>query len=58
MTFDRAQMVKAIQDYLDAVRTLVSAQPSRFDWPVYGLSVSDVLRVDPGKSFYAIKNGK
>ena len=58
MTFDRAQMVKAIQDYLDAVRTLVSAQPSRFDWPVHGLSVSDVLRMDPGKPFYAIKNGK
>lgn len=57
MSFDRTQMVNATQDYLDAVRVLVGAQPSRFDWPVYGLSVSDVLKMDPGKPFYDVKSG-
>ena len=57
MNFDRTQMVNAIRDYLDAVRALVGAQRSQFDWPVHGLSVSDVLRMDPGKPFYDIKSG-
>ena len=56
MTFDRTQMVNATQDYLDAVRVLVGAQSSRFDWPVHGLSVSDVLKMGPGKPFYGIKS--
>ena len=52
MTFDRTQMVNATQDYLDAVRVLVGAQPSRVDWPVYGLSDLHVLKMDAGKPFY------
>ena len=58
ITFDRAQMVNAMQDYLDAVRTLVGAQPSRFDWPVHRLSVSDALKMNSGNPSYDIKCGK
>jgi hypothetical protein len=57
MVFERTQMVKAIEDYLDAIRTLVCAEPSRFEWPVHGLSVSDVVKIDPNKPFYDIEGG-
>ncbi len=56
LTFDRTQMVSAIETYLDTVRTLVGDESSKFGWPVYGLSVQDVLKIDPRKPFYAIRN--
>lgn len=45
-------MVSAIETYLDTVRTLVGDESSKFGWPVYGLSVRDVLKIDPQKPFY------
>ena len=57
LVFERTQMVKAIEDYLDAIRSLVRAEPSRFEWPVHGLSVSDVVKIDPNKPFYDIEGG-
>ena len=58
LTFDRAQMVNAIETYLDTVRALVGEESSKFDWPVRGLSVQDVLKIDPNKPFYAIRDGE
>ena len=55
LTFEWTQMVNAIQDYLDAIRSLVRAEPSRFEWPVHGLSVSDVVKIDPNKPFNDIE---
>ena len=57
LTFERTQMVKAIEDYLDAVRGLVGAEPSKFEWPLHGLSVSDVVKMDANKPFYEIEGG-
>ena len=56
LTFDRTQVLSAIETYLDTVRTLVGDESSKFGWPVYGLSVQDVLKIDPRKPFYAIRN--
>lgn len=56
-TFSRTQMLGAIRTFLDAARHLVADQPSRFEWPVYGLSVTDVLKIDPGKPYYEIRKG-
>lgn len=58
LTFDRAQMLNAIQAYLDAVRALVGEDPGRFDWPVCDLSVQRVLKIDPNKPFYDIEGGE
>ena len=57
LTFERAQMVKAIDDYLDAVRALVGVEPSKFEWPVHGLFVQDVVNIDVSKPFYDIEGG-
>ncbi len=55
LTFDRTQMVKAIEDYLDAVRALVGAEPNRFAWPVCGTSIRYVLNIDPNHPFSEIR---
>jgi len=57
LTFGRTKMVKAIEDYLDAVRALVGLDPSKFEWPVHGLIVQDVLKIDVSKPFYDIEGG-
>ncbi len=57
LTFDRAQMVYAVQACLETVRALVGDDPGKGDWPVYGLSVQDVLKIDPSKPFYEIEKG-
>ena len=56
LTFDRTQVLSAIETYLDTVRTLVGDESSKFGWPVYGLSVQDVLKIDPQKPFYEIRS--
>lgn len=55
--FSRTQMLGAISTFLDAVRHLVAGQPYRFEWPVYGLTVTDVLKIDAGKPYYEIRKG-
>ncbi len=45
--FDHAQMLNAVLTYLEAVRSRVGSHPNEFAWPVYGLNVEDVLRIDP-----------
>lgn len=57
LTFDRAQMVHAVQAYLETVLALVGDEPGKGDWPVYGLSVQDVLKIDPNKPFYETEKG-
>ena len=57
LTFDRAQMVHAVQACLETVRALVGDDPGKGDWPVYGLSVQDVLKIDPNKPFYETEKG-
>ena len=54
LTFDRTQMVSAIETYLDTLGALVGEESSKFGWPVYGLTVQDVLKIDPQKPFYEI----
>ena len=49
-------MVSGIETYLDTVGPLVGNESSTFGWPVYGLCVQDVLKIDPRKPFYAIRN--
>ena len=58
LTFERTQMLNAIQAYLDAVRALVGDEPGKFDWPVCGLSVQSVLKIDPRQPFYEIEGGE
>ena len=48
--FNRPQMICAVREFLDAVRHLVSYLPHRFEWPVCGISVADVLRIDPSNA--------
>lgn len=57
LTFDLAQMVHAVQTYLETVRALVGNDPGKGDWPVHGLSVQDVLKIDPNKPFYETEKG-
>jgi len=56
LTFERAQMLSAIQTYLDRVRALVGNRLHRFGWPVHGLSVQDVLKIDPNRPLYEIRD--
>ncbi len=55
LTFDRAQMVNAIQIYLDTVRKLVGEESSKFGWPVHGTSIRYVLKIDPNHPFSEIR---
>ncbi len=57
LTFDCAQMVNAIHVYLDAVRAVVRDDPGKFSWPVCGLSVQNMLKIDPNQPFYDIEQG-
>lgn len=56
-TFERDQMLLAIKTYLDLICRIVGDDPSAFDWPVHGLTVEDVLEIDPCKPFYPIEEG-
>ncbi len=57
LTFERTQMVSAIETYLDTVRTLVGEDSSKFDWPVHGTSIRYVLNIDPNHPFSEIRGG-
>ena len=57
LPFDRAQMSNAIHAYLETVRAVVGEDPGKFAWPVCGLSVQDMLKIDPNKPFYDIEQG-
>lgn len=48
--FDRQQMTGAIDSYLRTLRTLVAAQPKRFEWPICGFSVETIVNIDISKS--------
>lgn len=51
-TFDKAQMLAAIEAFLDVVRAEVGTQPERFSWPVHGFTIADLLRLDPTKPYF------
>lgn len=51
-TFDKAQMLAAIEAFLDAVRAKVGTKPERFSWPVHGFYIADLLRLDPTKPYF------
>lgn len=51
-TFDRAQMLAAIEAFLDAVRAEVGTKPERFRWPVHGFYIADLLQLDPTKPYF------
>lgn len=51
-------MEKAIETYLETVRVLVGEDISKFDCPVHGLPVWDVLNINPNKPFYELRDGE
>lgn len=57
-TFERNQMLVAIKVYLGLIRKIVANDPSLFDWPVCGLTVEEVLEIDPEKPFYPLEDGE
>jgi hypothetical protein len=56
-TFDKAQMLAAIEAFLDAVRAKVRIKPERFNWPVHGFYIADLLRLDPTKPYFNSSGG-
>ena len=57
LTFERTQMLNAVGAYLEMIRTTVANDAVKFCWPVYGLSVQDVLKMNPNQPFYEIEEG-
>ncbi len=57
LTFERTQMLNAVGVYLEMIRTTVANDAVKFCWPVYGLSVQDVLKMNPNQPFYEIEEG-
>jgi len=41
--FSRAQMVKETRNLLTTIRTVVNSAPGQYQWPVYGLEITDIL---------------
>ena len=56
LAVDRTEVLGAVETYLGTPRTLVVDESSKLFWPVYGLSVLDVLKIDPQKPFYEIRS--
>jgi hypothetical protein len=45
-TFNRDQVITAIQRFIDEVRNLLGNEPQRFGWPVQGFDVEKLLSID------------
>lgn len=49
-------MLTAVESYIEAVRDLVGKNQRGYEWPVSGLSVEDVLKIDPSRPIYEIES--
>ena len=49
--FDRHQVIQSIHSFLDTVRKLVAEDYERFDWPVHGFNIRELLIIDPDKPY-------
>lgn len=58
LTFDKTQMLAAIQAFLETVRALVGNKPERFEWPVHGFYVEDLLHLDPTRPYFESPEGE
>lgn len=55
-TFERNQLLMAVEAYIDAARELVRKNQRDYEWPVHGLSIEDVLKIDPSRPIYEIES--